>query len=133
PDWQWGLGQSSSAPCTNCTSQHKTQVEPDTFAFGNTVVSVFQSGRFFDGGASDIGWSTSTDGGQTWTHRGFLPDATTNSTPANPTYGRASDPSIAFDPKHNVWMVSWLDLRNPAPSSPVAVLVSRSTDPGLTV
>ena len=125
------LVQISSDPFTNTDSQHKTQVEPDTFAFGNTVVSVFQSGRFFNGGASDIGFATSTDGGQTWTH-GFLPDATTNSTPPNPKYGRASDPSIAFDPKHNVWMVSWLGLRNPAPTSPVDVLVSRSTDGGHT-
>src|SRR2546428_12501754 len=27
----------SSDPYTNATSQHRTQVEPDTFSFGNTV------------------------------------------------------------------------------------------------
>ena len=32
--------------------QHKTQVEPDSFAFGNTVVGVSQSGRWYDGGGS---------------------------------------------------------------------------------
>src|SRR5206468_1363984 len=39
---------------TNPTSQHKTQVEPDSFSSGNTIVATFQSGRFFDGGASNI-------------------------------------------------------------------------------
>src|SRR6185312_9376023 len=65
----------SKDPFTNSSSQHKTQVEPDTFTFGSTIISVFQSGRFFDGGSSDIGWATSTDNGKTWTH-GFLPGTT---------------------------------------------------------
>jgi len=51
-----GLVQISSDPFTNKTSNHKTEVEPDTFAFGNTIVSAFQQGRFFDGGGSDIGF-----------------------------------------------------------------------------
>ena len=71
----------SKDPFTNADSQHATQVEPDTFAFGSTVVSAFQSGRFFDGGSSDIGFATSKDGGATWSH-GFLPSMTVNSTPA---------------------------------------------------
>ncbi len=123
------LTQISSDPFTNADSNHKTQVEPDTFAFGNTIVSVFQSGRFFDGGASDIGWATSTNGGETWTH-GFLPNATVNSTPPG-KYLRNSDASIAYDARHKVWMVSWLGIRNPS-TGPVDVLVSRSTDGGLT-
>ena len=65
------LTQISSDPYTNITSNHKTQVEPDTFAFGKTIVATFQSGRFFDGGASNIGFATSTNAGETWTH-GFL-------------------------------------------------------------
>jgi BNR repeat-like domain len=125
-----GLTQISSDPYTNTDSNHKTQVEPDTFAFGNTIVSTFQVGRFFDGGASNIGFSTSTNAGETWT-AGFLPSTTVNSTPAG-IYGRASDASVAYDPKHKVWMISWLGLRNPAPTGPVDVLVSRSTDGGLT-
>ena len=67
--------QVSSDPFTNSTSQHRTEVEPDTFVFGNTIVSAFQVGRFFDGGASDIGFATSTNGGSTWI-RGFLPGIT---------------------------------------------------------
>jgi hypothetical protein len=55
----------SSDPYKNPDSNHKTQVEPDTLAFGNTIVSVFQSGRFFDGGASNIGFAPSPNGGQT--------------------------------------------------------------------
>ena len=123
------LLQLSSDPFTNSTSQHKTEVEPDTFASGSTIVSAFQVGRFFNGGASDIGFATSTDGGKKFTS-GFLPFATVNSTPAG-TYGRASDPSVAFDVKHNVWMISWLGFTVPG-SAPVDVLVSRSTDGGLT-
>jgi len=57
------LIQISSDPFTNTSSNHKREVEPDTFAFGNTIVSAFQQGRFFDGGGSDIGFATSTDGG----------------------------------------------------------------------
>src|SRR5579884_634463 len=77
------LVQVSSDPYTNTTSEHKTQVEPDTFSFGSTIVSAFQSGRFSDGGASNIGWATSTDGGSTW-HNGFLPGTTVYATPAGP-------------------------------------------------
>src|SRR5437870_5657001 len=57
--------QISSDPYTNPDSQHKTQVEPDVGSFGNTVVAVFQSGRYFDGGSSNIGFSTSLDAGAT--------------------------------------------------------------------
>src|SRR5207237_5220327 len=69
------LVQVSSDPFTNSTSQHRTQVEPDTFAYGTTLVIAFQTGRFFDGGSSDIGWATTTDGGHTG-HKGFLPGIT---------------------------------------------------------
>src|SRR6266581_7291474 len=62
------LTQISSDPYTNKTSQHKTEVEPDSFAFGNTVVAAFKVGRYFKGGASNIGWATSITGGRTWTH-----------------------------------------------------------------
>jgi hypothetical protein len=126
-----GLTQISFDPYTNATSNHKTQVEPDTFAFGNTIVSAFQTGRFFDGGGSNIGFATSTNAGESWTH-GFLPSTTVNSTPPNSTYARTSDASVAYDAKHKVWLISFLGLRNPFPPGPVDVLVSRSTDGGLT-
>jgi len=65
------LTQLSSDPYTNATSFHATEVEPDTFAYGPSLVATFQVGRFSEGGSSNIGWSTSTDAGATYTH-GFL-------------------------------------------------------------
>jgi len=119
----------SSDPYTNSTSQHKTQVEPDTYSNGSTIVSAFQSGRFTDGGSSNIGWATSGDNGTTWKH-GFLPDTTVYATPPG-KYARASDPSVAYDAKHKVWIISYLALTG-AEGAPVDVLVSRSTNGGLT-
>lgn len=112
---------------TNTTSQHETEVEPDTFSFGSTIISVFQAGRFTDGGSSDIGFATSTDAGSTWTS-GFLPGITKIQDPANP-YDRVSDPAVAYDSAAGVWLIATLPLLSSASvvSSP-AVLVSRSTD-----
>src|SRR5712691_3744260 len=121
--------QISSDPFTNSTSQHKTEVEPDTFASGSTFVSAFQVGRFFNGGASDIGFATSTNGGKNFKN-GFLPGTTTILTPPG-IYERVSDPSVAFDAKDGVWIISYLGLFPNGNGSEVDVLVSRSTD-GLT-
>src|SRR2546430_6343766 len=63
------LQQISSDPFTNTTSLHKTQEEPDTFAFGSTIVSTFQVGRFRNGGASDIGFATPQKRGHALTPR----------------------------------------------------------------
>src|SRR4051812_10006714 len=123
-----GLTQLSTDPFTNPTSQHKTEVEPDTFARGKTLVAVTQVGRFFDGGSSDIGFARSGDGGATWTH-GFMPGLTVFSTPAGP-YARVSDPSVAFDAKHKVWMASSLALNSSVRG--VAVTLNRSTNGGKT-
>jgi hypothetical protein len=110
---------------TNSASQHATEVEPDTFSFGSTIVAAMQVGRIFDGGAADIGFSTSTDGGNTWTP-GNLPGITIY---AGGTYDRVSDPSVAYDAQDNVWMISSLAITG---STGAAVLTSRSTDGGLT-
>ncbi len=120
------LIQISSDPFTNPTSFHKTEVEPDSFSFGATIAATFQVGRFRNGGASDIGFATSKDGGAHWKH-GVLPGVTFHVDPSSP-YERASDPSVAFDAKHGVWLISSLPLL-PNVSSPT-VLVSRSTDGG---
>src|SRR3954454_10971568 len=101
------LTRGSSDPFTNATSKHRTEVEPDTFAFGQTIVSTFQVGRFFDGGGSAIGFATSTNSGATWT-RGFLPGITKFQ--GGGPFDRASDAAVAFDPRHNVWMISSLAL-----------------------
>src|SRR5436190_10068151 len=97
----------STDPFTNPGSQHATEVEPDTFAYGDTVVSAFQAGRFDrGGGSSSIGFATSTDRGETWTS-GFLPGLTVLSTPPGPS-SRASDSSVAHDALHGVWLIAAL-------------------------
>jgi hypothetical protein len=120
------ITQVSSDPYTDAQAQHQTQVGPDTFQFGSTIVAAFQSGRVSAGGASNIGFATSTDGGGTW-QRGFLPGITANGSPAG-SYGQVSSPSVAFDAQDNVWLISSLGLRGNASD----VLTSRSTDGGLT-
>jgi BNR repeat-like domain len=116
---------------SNPQSQHATAVEPDTFAFGSTIVTVSQVGRYFDGGASGTGFATSTDGGASWTS-GVLPGLTVHQSPPGP-YDRATDPVIAYDPLHNVWLAQSLVLNEEAGGpSGVAVVVNRSTDGGLT-
>src|SRR3954469_14858390 len=97
------LTRISSDPFTNASSQHATEVEPDTFAHHGTVVTTFQVGRFFDGGASDIGAVRSGNGGSTWDVPAFLPGQTFNAgsfaNPASP-FERVSDASVAFDARH---------------------------------
>src|SRR5258708_19476281 len=58
--------QLSNDPYTNNTGQHLTEVEPGTYSYGSTIVTAFQAGRYSDGGGSNIGWGTSTDGGASW-------------------------------------------------------------------
>ena len=80
-----GLSASAATPLTISTdpftqstckgsaaTNHHAEVEPDTFAFGATIVSAFQVGRIYDGGACAIGFATSTNNGVTWSH-GLLP------------------------------------------------------------
>ncbi|MBZ5720484.1 MAG: glycoside hydrolase [Acidobacteriia bacterium] len=104
---------------SNSSSQHKTEVEAGASAFGSTIVSAFQVGRIFGGGASDIGFATSLDSGTTWTS-GFLPGLTVFQ---GGSYTAVSDPAVAFDAAHGVWMISTLPILAVA-----QVAVSRSTD-----
>jgi len=110
---------------TNTTSAHATEVEPSTASFGNTIVTSFQIGRFSDGGSSDLGFSTSTDGGATWTY-GNLPGIT--KLEGTGTYDRASDPSVAYDAKHKQFLIATLALKSSPSVYGAAVLVSSSTD-----
>src|SRR5579872_45559 len=57
------LTQMSSDPFTVGPGQHATEVEPHMLANGNTLVAAFQTGRIEPGGATAIGWATSTNGG----------------------------------------------------------------------
>ena len=93
------LTKISADPFTNEDSQHATEVEPDTFAHHGTVVGTFQVGRFFNGGATDIGAVRSGDGGTTWDSPTFLPDQTFSADEPfgdpNSPFQRTSDPSVA--------------------------------------
>jgi hypothetical protein len=120
------LTRISFDPFTLGPGQHATQVEPHVLAHGSILVAAFQTGRIVDGGGTDIGWATSTNGGTTWTH-GFLPGLTKGEG-AGP-YDAASDPAVAYDAKHDVWMIASLPISNTTQTP--AVVVSRSTDGGL--
>lgn len=120
----------STDPFINAGSQHATEVEPDAFAVGSTIVAALQMGRFPTAGSSDVGFATSHDGGVSWVF-GALPGTTTWSTPAGP-YDSVSDPSVAFDAAHSVWLIASLPIFLFSNSPTPAVLVSRSTDGGLT-
>ena len=120
------LTQVSSDPYSIGPGQHATEVEPHMVANGKTLVAAFQTGRIAPGGATNIGWATSTDGGNTWTH-GFLPGLTTGE--GSGPYDAASDPVVAYDAKHGVWLIASLPLSSTLHTP--AVVVSRSSD-GLT-
>jgi len=93
-------------------AQHATIAEPETFSFGSTVATAFQVGRFVDGGSGAIGWASSLDAGRTW-RSGPLPGV-----------ARASDPSVAYDASHRVWLAVTLGIAN----GPNSIDVSRSVD-----
>jgi BNR repeat protein len=109
----------------NASSQHATEVEPDVAASGSTVVATFQVGRFFQAGASGIGYATSHDGGAHFS-QGILPGLTRVQDSAN-AYDTASDPAIAYDAAHDVWLIATLPVSLSGKPVPAA-LVSRSRD-----
>ena len=120
------LTQVSHDIYTDAQAQHNTEVEPDTFTFGTTIVSAFQVGRVSGGGSSNIGWATSTNSGATWTH-GYLPGITTN---GGGTFGQASDAAVAFDAKHNVWLISSIGISGSSVVRPHQPLHRRRPDLG---
>jgi hypothetical protein len=107
---------------TSPAAQHETAVEPDSFAWGTTIVAAFQLGRIGAGAAAAIGWATSTDAGHTW-RRGIVPGLTPDSAPPGSEIA-ASDPTVAYDAVHGTWLIASLTLE-PGFSH---VLVSRSPD-----
>jgi hypothetical protein len=113
--------QISTDPFRDTAAQHVTAVEPDTFSFGDTVVAVFQVGRRATGGASGIGYATSRDGGRTWAS-GVLP------VPAEAGLTFVSDPAIAYDRVHGVWIASMLGGRAISDGVATSQLASRSSD-----
>jgi hypothetical protein len=120
PDCEIVSRRLSVDPYANTDSQHETAVEPDDFAWGDTIVAAFQIGRREGGAAANIGSAVSHDGGRTWL-RGYLPGLTVN---AGGFESAVSDPSVAYDAVHGVWLVASLSIHNGGSH----VFVSRSTD-----
>lgn len=117
----------SSDTFINSTGQHATEVEPDTYAFSSTIVTAFQVGRIFAGGAEALGFATSSNGGVTWTH-GVIPGITIFQSGASVA---VSDPSVAYDALHGQWIIASIGVvQDDASGNPLTeqVLVSRSPD-----
>jgi hypothetical protein len=92
----------------------------------HTAVAVAHEGRFPDGGAVDIGYAWTRDGGGTW-HHGVVPYLTTA---VGGAYDRASDPVVQFAADGTAYL-STLLFAIP-PGCPTAVAVSKSFDGGAT-
>ncbi|WP_412543333.1 M28 family peptidase [Longispora sp. K20-0274] len=119
-----GATKVSADPYTESTGQHATQVEADSFAYGNTVVTAFQNGRIEGGAAVGIGWATSTDGGTTW-QTGKLPGAKVD----GGTYDRAALPVVAYSAKQGRWLIASTPFN--ASVTGLGLAINTSTD-GLT-
>ena len=107
---QFTLVKISTDQFHNSDSVHQTEVEPSSFSWGSTIVSAYHVARrpgSVGWGSADVGFSTSTDAGKTWT-AGYLPGLTINY--QDGPYGAAADPSVAYDAKHGVWIISTLPL-----------------------
>ena len=109
-------------PFADATGYHESAEEPSIIAAKNparagakskqsTILVTEQVGRVYDGGASDIGYEVSLNGGKTWKH-GELPLTVQGgqATTCGGTLNRASDTVNAYDKKHDVWLVSTLGL-----------------------
>jgi hypothetical protein len=105
----------------NSASQHKSEVEPDTYSWGSTMVAAFQVARISEGGGADLGFATTIDGGKTWT-QGYLPGLTDNY--KGGSFSAASDASVVYDAKHGYWLISSLPIGNSGDD----IYVSRSKD-----
>jgi Neuraminidase (sialidase) len=110
---------------TNATSQHATEVEPDSYSWGQTIIAGFQVGRISGGGAADIGYAISTDGGATW-QSGLLPGLTTLE--CSGKNSAVSDTAVVYDAAHTTWLIASL----PISSTNIQVAINRSADGGAT-
>ena len=119
------IGRQTVASHGNC--EPDTLVEPDiaVFPFNTKIeVAVAHDCRFANGGAVDIFYAWTHDGGAHW-HQSRLPGLTKA---VGGTYDRASDPVVAFGADGSVYVSSLVfDV-----TCPTGVAVSRSTDGGAT-
>lgn len=117
------LAKLPTDPYTDAAGQPRNEVEPAVATAGNTVVAAYQVGRLLSGGADNIGFALSKNDGHTWTG-GVLAGITKV---AGGPWGLASDPSIAYDARHHVWLIGAVDGVNGRGDG---ISVSRSTDGG---
>ena len=122
PDCEVVTRRISRDPYADAGAMHASEAEPDSFSWGATVVAAFQVARFPTGGAMNIGFAVSPDAGRTW-KSGLLPTLTTASRPRG-QFSRASDPSVAYDAVHGVWLIASLGFSN----NESALLISASPD-----
>jgi hypothetical protein len=100
----------------------------------NNLVGVWQQDRWSNGGARGLVSGASLDGGRTWMQSMAAFSHCTGGIAANGgDYARASDPWVSFAPDGSVYQVS-LSFNGGvlAAGSSSAILVSRSTDGGMT-
>jgi hypothetical protein len=113
-------------PYANAASQHRTDGKADTFSFGSTIVSAFQVGRIFGGGVANSGFAVGQRRGHldrrlpAGDHRGGHPPGPSSA---------SSDPAVAFDARHSVWLLSSLGIRANGTNQ---VVTSRSPNGGQT-
>src|SRR3954452_662738 len=126
------LNQIHQDPFADGIGYHASEEEPSIASWGDTIVASYQVGRIYDGGASDIGFSTSTNGGESW-KQGELPLTVQGGGPSAPTADapyypltRGSDTVVAYDAKHATWMINTLGLVGNAVVP--AVFVNLSSD-----
>lgn len=123
---QVGQADQQDVPAQS-TCEPDTLVEPDVAIDpldADIAVAAAHDCRFPDGGAVDISYAWTHDGGRTWNHAP-LPGITKA---VGGQWDRASDPVVAWGPDGSVY-ISVLDISLGCPSG---VSVSRSTDGGQT-
>lgn len=116
------LDRISSDPYTDPLAQHATEVEPLMVAHKDTIVTSLQVGRFFGTGGDNIGWATSKDGGESWKH-GFLDGITLV---AGGTWPAVSLPTVAFDHKHQTYLIASMPFDDQGNGR--GIVVNRSLD-----
>jgi hypothetical protein len=120
-----GIGYHASAEEPSIIAA-KNPARAGQYAKSSTILSAEQVGRVYDGGASDIGYEISVDGGQSWKD-GQLPitiQGGQTNTCAGPLT-RASDIVVAYDQRYDVWLASSLGISGN--SAVPGVLINRGT------
>ena len=104
---------------------YQAEVQPAlaSAAGSKTLVSAFEVGRAYNGGASAIGWATSVNGGKSFKH-GLVP--LTIQAGGSGGIWRGADPSVAYNARYGKWLVEATGLGSTA--NTLGLYVSRSDD-----